>query len=83
MTPATMAAESRRLNALADELRRSPRSADPAVWAAGEALELAAALLHTLHTGADLPSDTLGLARSTVEAVKYALRDVPRPGLAG
>ena len=79
MTPTHLAAESRRLTRLADELRQAPNATDPAVWATGEALHLAADLLHTLHTGTGPRADTLALARSTVEAIKYALRDGPRP----
>ena len=76
-----LAKEAHRLEALAHDLRGSPHGDEPDLWAAGEALRCAAALLRsrapTVPTQ-QVPAllhDAVALARSSVEATKFALRE--------
>ncbi|MFI6044547.1 hypothetical protein ACIA8C_23170 [Nocardia sp. NPDC051321] len=70
------------LELLDRQLRSSPRWRVPEVWAACDALACAAALLRTQQSSpvgpagdATLLQDAIALARSTVEATKFAARE--------
>lgn len=77
-----LAAVIHQLEMLDRQLRTSPRWRVPEVWAACDALACAAALLRTQQDSpvghADdtaLLHDAIALARSTVEATKFAARE--------
>ena len=70
------------LDKLAVDLRATPRRGVAEVSAASDALACAAALLRTQEIGTaagpahlDLVREAIALARSTVEAAKYAARE--------
>lgn len=77
-----LAAVVQQLEMLDRQLRTSPRWRVPEVWAACDALACAAALLRTQQDSpvgrtadASLLHDAIALARSTVEATKFAARE--------